>query len=317
MRSKIALLAPLAVLATAHTENGAGPNQGETMEQYAQRHMATEHHIDAFDARSFFLLHDLNSNGYWSRDEIEAVYGVHHPYSQARSADKDAHDAKAKQIVDGVLKRMDTDGDGVVSEAEFLAVGLEGLPDYSALGAEGHHYDTESEFFLHHEEQYHNTPETQTDEAYVHPEDFEHFEHHERIELEEENKERVYQGLDPLDKLADDHDQQPAAGEEEKTPLEQAAEEEAIKKADPNHITPMDGQGHVVPDDDIPRNPKFVRQPKPNPDTLDIIKAARDAGSKPAYGEGPEGYQRPKNKGDKMRRNLPYKYKFRRSWGDF
>lgn len=39
---------------------------------------------------------------------------------------------------------MDTDGDGVVSEAEFLAVGLEGLPDYSALGAEGHHYDTES-----------------------------------------------------------------------------------------------------------------------------------------------------------------------------
>lgn len=39
MRSKIALLAPLAVLATAHTENGAGPNQGETMEQYAQRHV--------------------------------------------------------------------------------------------------------------------------------------------------------------------------------------------------------------------------------------------------------------------------------------
>jgi hypothetical protein len=28
-----------------------------------------------------------------------------------------------------------------------------------------------AEFFLHHEEMYHNTPETQTDESYNHPED--------------------------------------------------------------------------------------------------------------------------------------------------
>ncbi|KAG8980169.1 hypothetical protein FRB90_007784, partial [Tulasnella sp. 427] len=209
MRSKIAFVVPLAVLATAHGEHGAGPNEGETVQQYAQRHMATEHHIDAFDAKSFFLLHDLNSDGYWSKDEIEAVYGVHHPYSQAHSKDKDAHDSKAKQIVDGVLQRLDANGDGIISEAEFLAVGVEGLPDYSALGAEGHHYDTESEFFLHHEEQFHNTPETQTDEAYNHPEDFAHFEHHERIELEETNKERAYQGLDPLEKLPDE-EQQPA-----------------------------------------------------------------------------------------------------------
>lgn len=29
--------------------------------------------------------------------------------------------------------------------------------------------------FLHHEELYHSTPETQTDESYNHPEDLEHF----------------------------------------------------------------------------------------------------------------------------------------------
>lgn len=72
------------------------------------------------------------------------MYGVHHQFSQAKSADKAAHDAKAKQIVDAVLKKMDIDHDGLVSEDEFLAVGLDGLPDFSSLGAEGHHYDTES-----------------------------------------------------------------------------------------------------------------------------------------------------------------------------
>lgn len=160
-----------------------------------------------------------------------------------------------------------------------------------------------------------------------------HFEHHERIELEEENKERAYQGLPPLEKLPEDHDQQPTSPEHQRTPLEDAAEEAAIKNADPNHVTPMDGQGHVVPEDDIPSNPRFVRQPKPNPDTLEILKAARDAKSKPGYGEGEDGYQRPKSKADKMRyaifsttctsfcihtttssRNLPYKVRVALDW---
>lgn len=126
-----------------------------------------------------------------------------------------------------------------------------------------------------------------------------HFDHHERIELEEENKERAFQGLDALDKLPDG---EPVAAQEHvQTPLEEAAAEQAIKEADPNHITPMDGQGHVVPESDLP-NPRYTRGPKPQQgDGIDVLQAAKEARDRPAYGEGPDGYKPPKNKGEKMR----------------
>lgn len=57
---------------------------------------------DTFDTQSFFQLHDLNrcvcsacqpkarsnvscSDGFWDREETEAIYGVHHVYSQKKS----------------------------------------------------------------------------------------------------------------------------------------------------------------------------------------------------------------------------------------
>ncbi|KAG9002805.1 hypothetical protein FRB94_004751 [Tulasnella sp. JGI-2019a] len=314
-------LASVVILANGH-EHGSepGPKEGETMKQYATRHMVNEHHIDAFDVDSFFALHDLNSDGIWSKDEIEAVYGVHHAYSKAQTPVKEVHDAKAERIVAEVLKRMDKNGDGVISASEFRAVGLDGLPDFSSEGADGHHYDVESEFFLHHEEVYHNTPETQTDESYNHPEDLAHFEHHEKIELDEENKEREYQGLDPLSKLPEDHDQVPPAGQGDqavKTPLEEAAEM-AAAAANPNHITAMDGAGHVLPESELELpNPRYTRSPKPKSGETNLHAAEEEAKSKPGYGEGPDGFKRPKGAGDKLRRNMPYKYKFRRNWGDF
>jgi hypothetical protein len=57
-----------------------------------------------------------------------------------------------------------------VSKEEFIAGGVEGLPSFVSYPDLGHHYDEESEYFLHHEELYHGTPETQTDESYNHPE---------------------------------------------------------------------------------------------------------------------------------------------------
>lgn len=68
------------------------------------------------------------------------------------------------------------------------------------------------EFFLHHEgfnwqratsrtpstyltEQYHSTPEAQSDEPYNHPEDIEHFAHHKPIEREEARRETKYQDI--------------------------------------------------------------------------------------------------------------------------
>ena len=73
-----------------------------------------------------------------------------------------------------MLSLVDQNKDGRISLEEFKAVGLDGLPNFDELGAEGHHYDVESgayrfavspfflpctlnslsrfpEFFLHHE----------------------------------------------------------------------------------------------------------------------------------------------------------------------
>ena len=97
----------------------------------------------------------------WTKEEIEAIYGVHHVYSQKKSkvcfhADPHArmsnllvqddieHQKKADYIVATVLKRLDKDGDGTITLDELEAVGLEGLPNFDELGAEGHHYDVES-----------------------------------------------------------------------------------------------------------------------------------------------------------------------------
>lgn len=96
---------------------------------------------DAFDLQSFFALHDLNGDGILDSEEIEAIYGVHHLDSQKKSPDDAAHRAKAQRIIREVLEKMDKNKDGVLSPEEFIAAGFSGLPDFTSLGAEGHHYD--------------------------------------------------------------------------------------------------------------------------------------------------------------------------------
>ncbi|KAH7907787.1 hypothetical protein BJ138DRAFT_1159227 [Hygrophoropsis aurantiaca] len=298
----VCLLSASAVLGHAGHEETDAKLAGA---EYAVRHMATEHHIDSFDLESFFQLHDLDSDGEWNREEIEAIYGVHHIYSQRKSKDDIEHQNKADQIVDTILKLMDKDKDGAITPEEFNAVGLKGLPSFENLGAEGHHYDVESEFFLHHEEQFHSTPETQTDESYNHPEDLEHFAQHEAIERKEAEREAKYQGItveeaihahdEPPKKLA----QQPAGTHNDQAPL----------------------VDHPFAADSAPK-PKITRGAPPekqDPNVKYVNLGHED--SKAEWGTGDGGYKQPKSASDKMRKNLPYKermqYKFRRNWGDF
>ena len=90
------------------------------------------------------LLPSLPSDGVWNRAEIEAIYGVHHVYSQKKSKDDVEHQKKADTIVETVLAKMDKNKDGEIALEEFVLVGLDGLPNFDNLGAEGHHYDVES-----------------------------------------------------------------------------------------------------------------------------------------------------------------------------
>ncbi|CAL1694339.1 unnamed protein product [Somion occarium] len=293
----------------AHGGHGEGPAAGETIQQYAQRHMSSEHHIDAFDVGSFFALHDLNRDGVWDREEIEAVYGVHHVYSQKKSKDEIEHQKKADHIVNTVLAALDKDGNGKITLEELKAVGLDGLPNFESLGAEGHHYDIESEFFLHHEEQFHGTPETQTDESYNHPEDLEHFAHHESIERVEAEREAKFQGITVDEALAQ---HEPHEHDEPKAPAQHPAdgEQQVIQHPhDDQHV----GESPVVE----PPTPKFTRTSPVDP-VEKLQKAAKAAsGNAEEWGSGDGGYKPPKNPSDRMRKNLPYKYKFRRTWGDF
>jgi hypothetical protein len=278
---------------------------------YAERHMATEHHIDSFDLKSFFQLHDLNQDGVWDRDEIEAIYGVHHIYSQKKSKDDVEHQKKADYIVTSILELMDTDKDGKITPEEFEKVGYKGLPNFDNMGAEGHHYDVESEFFLHHEEEFHSTPETQTDESYNHPEDLEHFAQHEAIELKEAEKEAKFQGI-TVEEALKQHEP-PAEGEATHTPPE----------TDPQFVHQHGGENaNAVPEEPspvLPPNPKVTRvTPPEKQDPAVRYKDASKEGARQAeWGSGDAGYKPPSSASDKMRKNLPYKYKFRRNWGDF
>lgn len=68
------------------------------------------------------------------------------------TSDKDEveHQKKADHIVNTVLQAIDLDHDGVITADELERVGLDGLPNFENMGAEGHHYDVESGKFTHH-----------------------------------------------------------------------------------------------------------------------------------------------------------------------
>ena len=49
---------------------------GKTADSWAEYHMAEEHHVSNFDVPSFFTLHDFNSDGSWTPDEVRRMYGL-------------------------------------------------------------------------------------------------------------------------------------------------------------------------------------------------------------------------------------------------
>lgn len=96
--------------------------------------------MDNFDIQAFFHLHDLDRNGILDVNELESIYGVHHEKSRQSSGSVEVHTEKAKEIVNVVLKKLDTNGDGVLTMREFVAGGVAGLPNFEGVEHLGHHY---------------------------------------------------------------------------------------------------------------------------------------------------------------------------------
>lgn len=221
----------------------------EAPSNYVQQHMASEHHIGAFDLPSFFQLHDLDRNGVLDRSEIEAIYGVHHSTSRKHSPNAEVHDQKADHIVNEVLRRLDKNGDGLVTRSEFLRGGTQGLPTFPEYGKSvlGHHYDEESEFFVHHEEKYHSKPEGQGADKYTHPEDLEHFAHHNAIEREEEERERFAEGMPSIEEDERREREARAQGKPYESRYTRQFQQDTLRREeDEQHLNRVGGAGREV-----------------------------------------------------------------------
>lgn len=134
-----------------------------------------EHHINAFDAATFFTLHDYDSTGIWTDKDIRRTYGLED------ESTKDIPLPKKQEVVDAILAQFDVNNDGVVEHDEFTSKWNSGerLPDFG-LGP-GHHGDDEYEYEIHHWEKYHSGDDVK-EEDLTHPEDIEHFAKHDEME---------------------------------------------------------------------------------------------------------------------------------------
>ncbi|OWZ74637.1 hypothetical protein C365_06975 [Cryptococcus neoformans Bt85] len=311
------LLLCIALGALAHGDHSFDlADQTDSALSYAERHMHTEHHIDSFDLESFFKLHDLDMNGYWDELEIQAVYGLHH-HSLKDKLGRGHADGRAQNIVAQVLDALDKDRDGKISLDEFLAGGTQGLPSFEGYKDLGHHYDEESEYFLHHEELYHSTPETQTEESYTHPEDIEHFQHHAEIEDEEDARERRFEGLPPTADLSKDHVAADPLDHHEHAPGQGPLGENENANVNANeNETPQPGD-EIDPPSPARGVPKRV---DPGAAPQRIIKPGHLdeelGGLKEAALEEPGWYggARPKSAEQRLRAGVPYKYKMRKGF---
>ncbi|KAI9787208.1 MAG: hypothetical protein M1839_003443 [Geoglossum umbratile] len=181
-----AVLAAPASIAWAHRQKPLAEGK-----DWAARHMSEEHHIDNFDWGAFFAIHDFDSDGLWTADEILSTYGL------KDESTKDVPEQKKAEVVATILRLMDHDNSGGISKAEFLRFTGGGgeLPDFG-LGP-GHHGDDEYEYEIHHFEKYHD--ENTKEEDLIHPEDVAHFKKHDAL-VDEEQRQAEFDRMTIVDR---------------------------------------------------------------------------------------------------------------------
>ncbi|KAJ5893563.1 hypothetical protein N7495_005254 [Penicillium taxi] len=169
-------------LANAH---GSHSTEQPASNDWTTKHMLGEHHIESFDALSFFTLHDYDDSGAWTPDEVRKTYGADHESNDGVS------ESRKVEAVREVFELFDPENTGYITRDAWTKAFDAGvrLPDLG-LGP-GHHGDIEYEYEIHHFEQFHG--EDATAEELTHPEDIEHFKQHDELELAELRLEQLEQ----------------------------------------------------------------------------------------------------------------------------
>lgn len=157
-------------------------------------HMLEEHHVDDYDATTFFKIHDLNGKGTWDKQDVLNLYGLARDTIVGDGSGMGDHahgqevisDVAKSHVFKTVLMLVDSDNNGEISQQEFIdfvALGKT-LPDFGY--GQGHHLDFESEYEEHHWNKYHkdNDPEV----LIKHKEDIEHELLHHEHEIEESHE---------------------------------------------------------------------------------------------------------------------------------
>lgn len=155
--------------------------------------LTEEHHIQGFDPDTFFTLHDFDSTGAWSPEDIRRMYGL---YDESTSNISDADKASA---INKVISLFDADRSGTISYAEFTVASARGikLPDFGY--GPGHHGDDEYEYEIHHFEKYHSGDDVK-EEDLTHPEDIEHFKKHDEEERRQEEWDKIFKSGNIIEK---------------------------------------------------------------------------------------------------------------------
>jgi len=114
------LLPPFLALTTAHPDHNPDPPK-----TWAELHLEQEHHINNFDPGAFFTLHDFDSSGTWTHDEVLRFYGLSQP-------DGTFSEETKSHVWRTILDSIDSDHNDEVSMGEFLSFSNSGntLPDF-------------------------------------------------------------------------------------------------------------------------------------------------------------------------------------------